>query len=306
MQLVIIGAGAMGSLFGGLLASVASVTLLDPWQQHIDEIRRNGLQLTGLSGDRRAAVFATSDPADLSPAGLIIVLVKSHQTEWAAEMAASLLTQDGLAVTLQNGLGNGAVLESKLGRHRTCIGVTTQGATVVGPGHVHHAGQGPTVLGLRPENEQRVRAAAELLSRGGLEVRVSKDIDTLVWGKLVANAGINALTALLRVPNGALVRAEPLRALMDQAVAEAASVAAAKGIPLPYADPLSHVHAVAVATGKNRSSMLQDTLRGVPTEIEVINGAIVREAKAVGVATPVTSMLLALVQGMEATYAERV
>lgn len=306
MNVVIVGAGAMGSLFGALLSSVASVALLDPWEEHIREISHSGLRLTGVSGDRIVALPATCEPASLKPADLVIVFVKSHETEWAAQVAAAIVKDDGLVLTLQNGLGNSAVLERAVGRARASAGVTAHGATLLGPGQVRHAGKGPTHLGFHAANEARVRAVAKLFSDAGLEVYVSDDFDSLVWGKLVVNAGINALTAILRVPNGALARIETLRSVMDETVTEAVAVARAKGIVLPYPDPVAHVREVATRTGTNLSSMLQDVLRGTPTEVEVINGAIAREGAAVGVPTPANELLLRLVRGIEATYAERV
>jgi 2-dehydropantoate 2-reductase len=134
-----------------------------------------------------------------------------------------------------------------------------------------------------------------------LPAELSDDLDALVWGKLVVNAGINALTALLRVPNGALAANMPARALMASAIAEAAAVAQARGTALPYADPLAHTLAVAHATGANHSSMLQDVLRGSPTEIDAINGAVVREGLRLGVPTPVNSFLTDLMRALDAT-----
>jgi 2-dehydropantoate 2-reductase len=302
MDIVVVGAGAMGSLFGALLSSVASVSLLDPWEDHVSEINEHGLGLSGESGERTIWLPATSDPSALPSADLAIVFVKSSKTAWAAEVAASILKPDGLVITLQNGLGNSDILEARVGPERTAAGVTSHGATLLGPGRVRHAGKGPTHLGFYQENEDRVRRVADVFSRAGLEVHVSDSVRSLIWGKLITNAGINALTAILRVRNGVLVEVEPMRDLMDAAVREAAQVAAAKGIQLPYEDPVSYVRAVATRTGQNLSSMLQDTLRSAPTEIDVINGAIAREGAALGIATPVNSLLRDLVKALEAGY----
>jgi 2-dehydropantoate 2-reductase len=149
-------------------------------------------------------------------------------------------------------------------------------------------------------------ALAELFRACGLPADLSDDLESLVWGKLVVNAGINALTALLRVPNGALAESAEATALLAGAVAEAAAVARARGTPLPYADPLAHTLEVARATGANRSSMLQDVLRGSPTEIDAINGAVAREGLRLGVPTPVNSMLAALVGALDATAGARI
>jgi len=207
-----------------------------------------------------------------------------------------------MVVTLQNGLGNRELLAAALGDAQVGQGVTAQGATLLGLGQVRHAGQGDTVFGAAPK-----RAGMELLvdlfNTCGLPAKLSDDLDALVWGKLVVNAGINALTALLRVPNGALEASAEARALMAALIDEAAAVARARGTALPYPDPLAHTLAVARATGANHSSMLQDVLRRSPTEVDAINGAIAREGLRLGVPTPVNSLLAELVRALE-TMAE--
>ena len=306
MRIAIIGAGAMGSLFGGLLSPVAQVHLVDPWQEHVDAIRRDGLCLVEGGEDKILQLSATSDPAEVSSADLAIIFLKSHQTEWGAQIARRILRPDGLALTLQNGLGNRDVLARVLGESRAWQGVTAHGATLLGPGRVRHAGLGPTHLETRPDIAARAEQVAALFQQAGIETHLSPDLDSLIWGKLVINVGINALTAILRVPNGVLGQTKPARVLMDQAVEEAMQVVRAKGIQLPYDDPFKKVHDVCAATAGNRSSMLQDALRGSRTEIDVINGAIVREAARLGLQAPVNQVLAGLVRAIEATYSARV
>ena len=306
MRIAIIGAGAMGSLFGGLLSPVAQVHLVDPWQEHVDAIRRDGLCLVEGGEDKILQLSATSDPAEVSSADLAIIFLKSHQTEWGAQIARRVLRPDGLALTLQNGLGNRDVLARVLGSSHAWQGVTAHGATLLGPGRVRHAGLGPTHLETRPDIAARAEQVAALFQQAGIETHLSPDLDSLIWGKLVINVGINALTAILRVPNGVLGQTKPARVLMDQAVEEAMQVVRAKGIQLPYDDPFKKVHDVCAATAGNRSSMLQDALRGSRTEIDVINGAIVREAARLGLQAPVNQVLAGLVRAIEATYSARV
>jgi len=223
---------------------------------------------------------------------LALVLVKSWQTERAARQLAGCLRPDGLALTLQNGLGNLEHLQAVLGPERPALGVTAQGATLLGPGHVRIGGKGLTSVGEHP----RAQPAVDLLQRAGFETRLAGQVESLIWGKLVVNAGINALTALIRVPNGALLGSSELTDLMEAAAREAAAVAAAKGIALPYPDSAARVREVARATAANHSSMFQDVLRGAPTEIDAINGAVVREAQAVGLSAPVNEVLWKLVR----------
>ena len=307
MRIAIIGAGAMGSLFGAKLSPLADVWLVDPWVAHVEAMQRNGLRLTALDGTETVIpVQATTDPAAVgNEVDLAIIFVKSHQTAEAARWAKPLLKPEGLALTLQNGLGNLETIAAVLGRARAVQGVTAHGATLLGPGRVRHAGQGPTYIATRPSLAKRLDAIAALFQSAGFEVHLSDNLDSLLWGKLIINVGINALTAILRVRNGLLVEVEPARALMAAAVEEAVSVARAKGVALPYEDPQEQVKKVAIATGPNRSSMLSDVLRGAPTEIEVINGAVVREGAAMGIPTPVNQTLVWLVKAIESTYSER-
>mgnify|MGYP005861009789 CR=1 FL=1 len=306
MRIAVVGAGAMGCLFGGALACVTEVWLFDPWREHVQAIRRDGLRIVEPGGENTVHLPATTDPTEIGAVDLAIIFVKSHQTEWAANVAKGLLKPDGLALTLQNGLGNGEAIAAVLGPERVWQGVTSHGATLLGPGRVRHAGSGPTHLEVREEIAERAETLAGLFRQAGLETHLSPDLASLIWGKLVVNVGINALTAILRVPNGALAEVEAARTVMEAAVAEALAVCEAAGIALPYADPHEQVRKVAVATGANRSSMLQDVLRGNRTEVDVINGAIVREARKLGLPAPVNETLTGLVKAIEATYPVRV
>ena len=307
MHTVIVGAGAMGSLFGGKLSSVTQVTLLDPWEEHVAALRRGGLTIVELDGsETNVPLTATTDPAAVEPADLVILFVKSHATRDASEQAGRFLSPNGLALTLQNGIGNAETMAEVLGPDRVVAGVTSHGATLLGPGHVRHAGTGPTHLCTRPELADRLTAVAATFEQARFEIHISQDLDTLVWGKLVINVGINALTAILRVPNGQLVEIPAARTLMALAVEEAVAIARARGIDLPYSDPLGRVEQVARATGTNRSSMLQDVMRGAPTEIGVINEAIVDEGKRLGLDAPVNEALSLMVRAIEDSYEARV
>lgn len=307
MRIVIIGAGAMGSLFGSFLAPTAPVVLVDPFKAHVEAINAGGLTVEGPDGARhihRLAAF--SDPQTLSgPFDLAIIFTKSGQTRAAADTAKQLLGPEGVALTLQNGLGNYEVLAEFLGAGRALVGVTSQGATFVGPGHVRHAGSGPTHIARLQGGASKVDAVCTLFNAAGIPTEAADDPDSLVWGKLIVNVGINALAAVLRVPNGVLAAEPACERLMAQAVAEAVAVAHARGIALPYADPLAHVKRVCRLTAENRASMLQDILRGGPTEVAVINGAIARLAVELGLAAPCNTFLTDIITALEATAAVR-
>jgi 2-dehydropantoate 2-reductase len=285
MQVTIFGTGAMACLFAARLAPVADVALVGTWVEALAAIRAHGIRVEGEAGsEARVAAVAAGDPAP--PADLALVLVKAWQTRRVAAELPGHLVPGGLVLTLQNGLGN---LE-QLGP-RAHLGVTTVGATLLGPGHVQPGGSGVTHLA-GPSWE------VELLERAGFETHSvpSDAVDGLLWGKLVVNCAINALTALLRVPNGELLRRPDAALLMDQAARECATVAQAKGISLPFVDPAVQARGVAKRTAINRSSMFQDILRGAPTEIEAINGAVARAGQALNVPTPVNATLWRLVR----------
>jgi len=184
------------------------------------------------------------------------------------------------------------------------VGSTSFGANVMGPGKICHAGSGETYLGeLDGSITERLRVIASIFDKAGLKPVVTDNVVGVLWTKLLANVGINALTALLKVRNGQLLDITPAQVLMEKAVAEALRIVEAKGIKLVVEDPMEYVKKVAYATGNNISSMRQDVERLRRTEIDVINGAIVKEGETLGIPTPYNETLLLLIKALEATYA---
>ncbi len=294
--LLIVGTGAMACLFAARLAVAdVPVRLLGTWPEGLESLRSQGVRLVGAEGvESTVAVEATADPAECAGTRFALVLVKSWQTERAARQLAACLSPEGLALTLQNGLGNREKLVQALGVQRVALGVTTAGATLVGPGRVRPGGEGSISVGVHP----RLAPLANLLQRAGFAVELAPEVEGLLWSKLVINAAINPLTALLRVPNGKLLAHPETRTLMAAAAGEAAAVAAARGLRLTYADPIAAAEAVARRTAANTSSMLQDVLRGAPTEIDAICGAIVAAGEECGVPVPVNRTLWLLIRAL--------
>ncbi len=292
MKIGIIGTGAMGSLFAAHLASHTDVIVLGTWREAVEEMNVHGIHLEGDAQHLHIPVLATTNPRAVAQVDFALVAVKAHQTERAARWANEILKPNGIALTLQNGLGNYEILARHVGETRAAMGVTMQGATLLGAGHVRHAGQGMTTLAATAETRARVEQLAQVFNHAGIETHLANNIESLMWGKLVVNSAINALSAIYRVPNGWLVENPETRALMSAAAQETANVANALGITLPYHDPAARAIQVAIATATNKSSTLQDILRGAPTELERINGAVVREGKRLGVPTPVNEQLL--------------
>jgi 2-dehydropantoate 2-reductase len=304
MRIAIIGSGAMGSLFAARLAPLAELAMVAHWPPQLAALRSTGLALEEPDGRRiyltRGDLHVTTDAGSVAAVDVALVLVKSYQTARAASEAATLLAPDGLALTLQNGLGNLELLAEAAGGDRAVAGTTSEGATLLAPGLVRHAGRGLTYLCVCvPGQRSRLAALATLLEEAGFATRLDDDVESLLWAKVAVNAGINPLTALLRTPNGFLAQHEPARALMTAAAEEAAAVAVALGCrqTLPLAG--ERVLQVAQATAANTSSMLQDRLNGRRTELEAITGAVVAHATAQGVPAPVNAALLHLARANE-------
>jgi 2-dehydropantoate 2-reductase len=297
----------MGCLFGARLSSHADVTLIGHWPEQLEALRRAPLRLIYPDGGEESVKLrATDHPETVSGVDTALILTKSAQTEAAAQGAVHLLKPDGLAITLQNGVGNHDILSRIVGPDRAVLGVTMQGASTGGrAGVLRYGGTGRTVLATYPAVDSRVRAVAALFQQAGLETEVVEDVARLVWEKLAINAAINPLTALLRVPNGALVETEWAPRLMRRVVSEVAAVAAAQHILLPFEEAAARVEQVAHLTAHNHSSMLQDVLRGAETEIEVICGAVVRIGETLGIDTPANRTLYELIKVLEETDSAR-
>jgi 2-dehydropantoate 2-reductase len=291
---LIVGTGALATLFAAQLASSGvGVTMLGTWEQGLQALASRGARVV-LPGDKilHGKVRVISNPAEARGINYALVLVKSWQTEGVARQLAGCLAQDGLALTLQNGLGNDVVLADYLGVNRTAAGITTTGAALVSPGLARYGGEGSINLG----NHPRLQPFTELLSEVGFTVQIHADLRSIQWGKLVVNSAINPLTALLGVRNGELLEIPAARAYLQQTADETARIAEAIGLILPFDDPVKITEDVARRTAANVSSMLQDLRRGAPTEIQAINGAVVREAAPVGLHAPHNQQLVRWIQ----------
>lgn len=306
-RIAIVGPGALGCLYGGLLALAGhDVRMLGRRQEQVDALNQHGLMLERDGELRRATVTAGTDPSALGPVDLAIVLVKATDTAEAARALPALLAPDAPALSLQNGLGNVEALTEVLGAQRVLGGVSAQGATTLGVGHVRHAGFGPTSLaeaagGLSARAEQ----IAGLIDRAHMPTRAYPDPAPLIWGKLIANAAINPLGALLRCQNGDTYERPSSRRLFYELAQEAGAVALALKVELPFSDPVEHARGVAQATRANRNSMLQDIESGRRTEIDAINGAVARLGFQLGVQTPTNRRIALLIHALEEGYRPR-
>jgi len=284
-SILIIGTGALACLFAArLAASSTAVTMLGSWREGLAALRNYGVTLVEDDGRQQSYPVQVAD--DITPCTgsmYALVLVKSWQTERAAAQLVKCLHPDGLALTLQNGLGNADQLAAILGEERVAQGVTTTGATLLSSGRVRPGGKGTISL----EDNPRLKLITDMLTQSGFTVETALDVNSLIWSKLVVNAAINPLTAALKVTNGSLLDLPSARILSADLAREVAAVAAAIGVDLSHLDPAAISEKVAANTASNHSSMYQDILRGAPTEIDAICGEVVRLGEKAKLPTPV-------------------
>jgi 2-dehydropantoate 2-reductase len=303
MKTAIIGPGALGCLFGAYLTKGGlDVTLVDHRPERARTLGAGGIIVQGLRGEQHVPVKVTAESNSLGPVDLVVVCVKAYHTADALRLHGSLVGNNTMVWTIQNGLGNVETMARLVPADRIVGGSTTMGANLLAPGRVHHAGEGETFIGeLDGTLSPRVELVARDVSAAGIPVEPRPDIQRLIWRKVLVNVAINALTAILRVRNGVLLAHEPALRLMEEAVREAVRAAATRGIHFNEDDAVAQAKEVARRTAKNRSSMLVDILSGRRTEIDFINGAITDLGPA-----PVNRVLTALVQALEASAAARV
>lgn len=299
MKIAILGAGAIGSLFGALLWESGEDVVLIGRKRHVDAIKSRGLKVSGISGERIVKPKAVTTTQEVGKVDLIIISVKSYDTEQAAKDALNMIHHNTVVLTIQNGLGNIEKLCEIIGEKHVVGGVTMQGSTLVKPGEIYHAGKGPTIIGeLNGEITNRIKRIAETFNKAKIETQITQNIWGVLWDKLIINVGINALTAITRMKNGELLKIPEIRDIMIEAVKEAVNVAKALNIKLEIEDHVRKVIEVAEATANNKSSMLQDIEKGKRTEIDYINGAIVKLGKKLKIKTPVNKTLTAIVKAI--------
>jgi 2-dehydropantoate 2-reductase len=297
MRVVVQGAGSVGSLVGGLLAWTGEdVTLLGRPGEHLTRVADEGLVVEHTDGSETTTHPGTAtESAVVADADLVVVCVKSYDTVDAArDLSGHLGGADVL--TLQNGLGNAESLAEHVPPGAVLAGTTSNGAVLEEPGVVRHAGEGETTLGRYfADNDTAAERVAAMLSDASLEATVTDDPERAVWTKVLVNAGINAATALARVPNGALVEHEAGERLLERTVEEGLEVARAEGVDVP-SHVVERTRDVARWTASNHSSMRQDVERGSRTEVETLHGALVERAGEHDVDVPVLRTLADLVR----------
>jgi len=237
MKIAVVGAGAMGSLYGGKLSAIPGneVYMLDVWKDHVDAINANGLLMEEDGEFIKYPVKATTDASTVGVCDLVLVFVKSTLTKSAVENNRAVFGPDTLVLTLQNGLGNVDLIAEVVGDKNIIAGTTACGANMIGPGKMRHAGTGATIIGeLTGETTDRLKKVVDMITEAGLMGQLSNNVTGLIWDKLIVNVGINAICGILDRQNGKLLEYPEMEFLMEAAVAEAIAVAKAKGVELGF------------------------------------------------------------------------
>jgi 2-dehydropantoate 2-reductase len=298
MKLAVLGPGGLGCLLAALFRETgADVSLVDYRPERVARLRLGGIQVHTLEGGHRVVKVPIGLAPEVGPCDVTIVAVKAYQTETAARALPGLMSRGGLALTLQNGLGNLESIARMVGPERLLAGVGLLGVTAQDEGRIIYAGRGVIYIGVPTESQvsgAEVAAVVDLFRGAGLECQPREDIETVLWEKLVINVGINPLTALLRVPNGVLLQLPEAWEVAVAAAQEAQAVAQAAGLSLS-GDPAARLRQVCANTAANHSSMLQDILAGRPTEIEALNAQVTTRGRALGLPTPVNDLLTRLI-----------
>ena len=309
MKIAILGAGALGCAIGAALTEGGHETwLISRSPAHVNAMRGEGLRVDDAQGTRRIPVLAATQAAEVGVAELVIVLVKSFQTDAAMRGAAALVGPDTLVLSLQNGLGHEEILADIVGRERVLAGKTYVGGVLRGPGHIQSGVVGKaTYIGeLDGRVTPRVQAIADAFNAAGLATTVSENIVGTMWDKLLVNVATGALTGITRLTYGQLYDDALLKATSLAAVAEAIAAAQAAGVKLSMTDPeQAWTLAAEGLPAAFKTSMLQSLEKGSITEIDFINGSVVRYGQQYGVPTPVNATLVACIKGIEREMADR-
>ncbi|MGE0622145.1 MAG: ketopantoate reductase family protein [Pseudomonadales bacterium] len=303
MKIAVVGCGAMGSIYAGLLASAGHDLLaIGRNREHMAAIEREGLRVSGASGDRRVRLRVMKEPpAEAEAMDLVVIAVKAANVAEAARSAVPLVGPQTRVLTLQNGLGSAEVVAGVLGAARLMVGVAQGfGASLEAPGHAHHNDMKAIRMGafatLEPAEVERTAA---VWRQAGFDAAAVDDITAMQWEKLICNVAYSAPCALTGLTVGEAMDDPALGPVTRSAAIEAWTVAQARGIVLSFVDPVAHVREFAARMPRARPSVLQDLAAGRVTEVDVINGSIPREAAKVGLTAPVNATLTGLVQALE-------
>ena len=298
MKISVMGAGAVGCYYGGMLARAGHSVVLIGRPQHVEAIRRDGLLLDTQSFQAHVPIEASTEVSAVQGAKLVLFCVKSTDTESAAAQMGPHLAPDALVLTLQNGVDNADRLQAVL-RQQVAATVVYVATEMVGPGHVKHHGRGELIIAPSPRSDE----AAHLFIEAGVPTQISDNVAGALWAKLILNCAYNALSAISQLPYGRLVQGVGVGAVMRDVVQECLAVAEASGVTVP-GDSWGAVERIAQTMPTQFSSTAQDLARGKRSEIDHLNGYVLRKGEALGIATPANRVLHTLVKLIEGRSAE--
>lgn len=303
VEIAVIGPGALGCLFGGRLADAGHhVTLVHHRQDYVDSVNADGLRIDSeVEGapSIELSIAATTDAETVDPVDLAIVFVKAHVTEAALDQHEACIGLDTVVLSLQNGLRHDEILREHVGPERALAGTTYQGAILDGPGRITQTAAGPSTFG--GKNEAAARRVVDALDEAGLPAELTDDPERIIWEKQLLSIGIKPMAGLMRITNDRAVSTPARRDLMRQLITEAVRVARARGVDLPDRDHAEGV--IEICTGTDHySSTLQDVWAERKTEIDEINGALLKMADEAGVDVPANRIVTTLVRGLEESY----
>jgi 2-dehydropantoate 2-reductase len=303
MKTAILGAGAMGSVFASYLAeSKDEVILIDVAKAVVESISSRGLIIRDKAGNEKTfRIAATVEPKNVGEVDLLIVFVKCYHTEAAVRSALPLLGDHSIVLSLQNGWGNASRIGKLVGPEKVLVGVSYHSATALGPGHVLHGGQGPTYLGeLDGSVSERAEKVASFLASGGIEVETSTEVVKDIWSKLALNVATLPSSVLARLTADRLLSSPEMQEFMQNLLQEVIAVANAQNIHLNFDERWGAIVRLLKQLAPNtKGSMFQDIEQRRPTEIDVINGAIVEAGQSLKISTPYNRAVVSLIKALE-------
>ena len=307
-KVAVLGAGAMGCLFGGLMAEKGlDVVLIDVWKEHVDAINKNGLKMDGHGGDRFIKIKATTDPSTLKPVDAIIIMCKATALKTALTNSKNIIGDNTMLMSFQNGIGHEAIMQEIAGKDKVLGGTTTQASNIVGPGHIKNHGSLPSWIGeYEGGMSDRVSNLAETFTAHNLETIAVADIKKRKWMKLFALTAIGPLSSVFNLHHTDLYitnkNQKVSRNLGKQIILETRAVAKADGVDVTEDECLEMFNKIVDSKQTNKSSMCFDILNKRKTEIEFINGAVAKIGKSHGIKTPMNDLMYNMIMVKEGMY----
>lgn len=300
----VLGAGAMGSFFGGLLAEAGlDLVLIDVWQEHVDNINTKGLRMVGVGGDRQVKVRASSKPSSESKVDIVFVQCKAAHTKEAILGAKNMFGKDTVFISFQNGLGNEELVAELMGKDSVLGGLTAQGANIEGPGHIRAHTNLTTWIGeMDGKDSTRVKQLCKLFSDHGLPSEASMEIKKQIWCKLLYNLAVSPMSTLTDLSLREVFETPGSRVVADLLVKEGLAVAKAEGVNIPSEEADHILTKVIASRQENKTSMCVDVLKKRQSEVDFINGRVVALALKHGLDTPVNKAMVFFVKALEAKY----